>query len=148
VSSAAVVAFLGLLLVSAEPAAAQLIETRKGEANPVVSVFKSTIYGSLAGLVLGGAVELIDDDDDDTDALKWGFVGGAFFGFGYGLYHVMTRPEPQALLERGPQGWELGMPQPTVAVVSRRPLLLAPGECRLTSHSATEVRTTLFAYSF
>ena len=146
---AAVVALLGLvLLAGADPAAAQLIETRQGEANPVVSIFKSTIYGGLAGLVLGGAVELIDDDDDNTDALKWGFVGGAFFGFGYGLYHVMTRPEPQALLERGPEGWKLGLPQPTLAMTSGRPPLLAPEAARLPDGSVAEVRTTLFTCHF
>jgi hypothetical protein len=91
------VAVASILLSSV--ASAQIVETRQGDANPMVSVFKSTLYGAGAGTLLGLAVELIDDDSDG-EATKWGFVSGTFFGFIYGFYHVATRPEPgSALLE-------------------------------------------------
>jgi hypothetical protein len=146
----AVLALLGLLLFAlAGPAAAQVTEIRQGEENPVVSIFKSTIYGGLAGLVLGGAIELIDDDDSNTDELKWGFVAGTFFGFGFGVYHVLTRPEPYgAFLEGGEQGWAFHWPQPALAIESGAPPLLAPQACRLSNGSVAEVRTTLLAYCF
>lgn len=104
------------LVLSAGPAGAQIVEQRSGDANPMVSVFKSTVYGGLAGLTLGLAVELVDDDSDG-DAVKWGFVSGTFFGFGYGVYHVATRPGPgSAMLEGGPSGWQVSAPRPRLAV--------------------------------
>ena len=146
---AVALALLGLLMFAlADPAAAQVTEVRRGEANPVVSIFKSTIYGGLAGLVLGGAIELIDDDDD-SDALKWGFVGGTFFGFGYGIYHVTKRPEPYgAFLEGGEQGWALHWPQPSLTIASDAPPLVAPQVAHLTTRSSAEVRATVLAYCF
>jgi hypothetical protein len=95
----------------APPASAQIIETRQGDANPMVSVFKSTIYGGLAGLVVGLAIAVASDDNDDGDAIRWGFVGGTFLGLGYGIYDVATRPSPgRALLEGGAGGWSVGVP--------------------------------------
>jgi hypothetical protein len=98
-----------LLPAGARPASAQIIETRQGDSNPMVSVFKSTIYGAGAGTLLGLAVA-VADEDDDSDPVRWGFVAGTFFGFAYGIYHVSTRPEPHALLERGAEGWALAPP--------------------------------------
>ena len=150
VSSPAALALLALLLFAlAEPADAQVTEIRQGDENPVVSIFKSTIYGGLAGLVLGGAIELIDDDEKDTDELKWGFVAGAFFGFGFGVYHVLNRPEPYgAFLEGGEQGWALHWPQPVLTVASAGPILVAPQASRLSAQPAAEVRAALLAYRF
>jgi len=93
----------------ARPAAAQVIETRQGDSNPMVSVFKSTIYGGGAGTLLGLAIA-VADDGDNAEPVRWGFVVGTFFGFGYGIYHVSTRPEPQALLEHGAHGWAMAPP--------------------------------------
>lgn len=91
------------------PAAAQIVETREGDANPMVAVFKSTLYGGAAGALLGLAVA-VADDDENSEPIRWGFVAGTFFGFAYGIYHVSTRPEPRALLEHGPQGWAMAAP--------------------------------------
>ena len=80
-------------------AAAQVQVVRRGEENPVKSVFKSTLYGGGAGLLLGLATSLlVDDEDAKEETVKWFFVGGTFFGFGYGIYHVTHRPEPRAAL--------------------------------------------------
>jgi len=99
-----------LVLLLAAGSRAQVVETRRSEGNPMIDVFKSTLYGGAAGLVLGLAVELVDDDDDNSDAPKWGFVTGTFFGFGYGLYYVTTRSRPEGLLRRDAGGWSIGVP--------------------------------------
>jgi O-antigen/teichoic acid export membrane protein len=72
---------------------------RSSSENPMLEVAKSTVYGGLAGLVLGSAVALVNNGNNDGDIIKWGFVGGTFLGFGYGLYYVSSRPKPSALLE-------------------------------------------------
>ncbi len=99
------------------PAAAQVIETREGSANPMVEVFKSTTYGALAGLLLGSAAALAsDDNDNDEEYVRWGFVGGTFFGFGYGIYHVASRPRPgRAMLQGDGSGWNVGVPSAELA---------------------------------
>jgi hypothetical protein len=102
-------AALFLVLLLAGSSGAQVVETRGGDANPMVSVFKSTIYGAGAGFLLGLAIE-VADDDGGGDAVRWGFVTGTFFGFAYGLYHVSTRPGPTAMLDRGPGPWALRVP--------------------------------------
>jgi len=99
-----------LLAALAQPATAQVIETRQGDSNPMVSVFKSTLYGAGAGTLLGLAIAVADESTDNSDAVRWGFVAGTFFGFAYGIYHVSTRPEPHALLEHGEHGWALTPP--------------------------------------
>jgi hypothetical protein len=82
----------------AAPAHAQVRVERHGTENPMIEVFKSTIYGALAGLVVGGAIEWASEDSDG-DAVKWGFITGTFVGLGFGLYWVNTRPQPRALFE-------------------------------------------------
>ena len=72
---------------------------RRGSENPMQEVAKSTIYGGLTGLILGSALALAINGDNGGDIIKWSFVGGTFFGFAYGLYHVQTRPRADALLE-------------------------------------------------
>jgi hypothetical protein len=104
-------ALLAALLIPAlaRPASAQVIETREGDSNPMVAVFKSTLYGGGAGTLLGLAIA-VADDGDSSEPVRWGFVVGTFFGFAYGIYHVSTRPEPHALLEHGAQGWAMAAP--------------------------------------
>ncbi len=141
------VALLCVLVISGA-SSAQIIETRQGDANPMVSVFKSTIYGGLAGLVLGLAVELVDDDDD-ADAVKWGFVGGTFLGFGYGVYHVTARPAPgSALLERGPDGWEWGLPAPRLVVVQAEPVFAAVAPNLAAGRRSSGVDASVIRWSF
>lgn len=92
-----VTAVLALGALSPAARAAVNVE-RQGSENPVLEVAKSTVYGGLAGLLLGSAIALATDSNDG-DIIKWSFVGGTFLGCGFGIYHVATRPKATALLE-------------------------------------------------
>ena len=107
---------VALLLWAAAPrsAAARVNVERTGSENPMVEVARSTMYGGLTGLLLSGALALAVDNNNDADYLKWGFVAGTFFGFGYGLYHVGSRPSPEALLEI--QGGSGALHTPEIAI--------------------------------
>jgi hypothetical protein len=99
-----------LVLGLAASARAQVTVVRAGEENPVVTIAKSTFWGGVTGLVLGGATALIVDNHRG-DVLKWFFVGGTFGGFGFGVYHVLTREHPSsALLQIDDDGSSFGMP--------------------------------------
>ena len=98
----------GLFLnATVAPAAetAQLLErssggvtiTRQGSENPVTEVFKSTIYGALAGLVVGSAIALAAESRGEP--IRWGIVVGTFAGLGAGIYYVAHRPLPASMLE-------------------------------------------------
>ena len=105
---------LALVLAAApRPARAAVDVTRSGAENPMVEVARSTLYGGLAGLMLGGALALVTDGDD-SEKVKWGFAGGTFFGFGFGLWHVTRRPQPTGLLhvEDGAARFALTAPRP------------------------------------
>lgn len=97
------------------PGLAAVNVERQGAENPMVEIARSTMYGGLAGLMIGGAIALVDDSNDDGDALKWGFAGGTFFGFGFGVISVLRRPEPTGLLhlENGRAHLALAAPRPT-----------------------------------
>jgi hypothetical protein len=109
---------LAAVALTPRPGAAQVVETRQGDANPMIAVFKSTLYGAGAGLLLGAAIE-VADDDDSGEAVKWGFVAGTFFGFGYGLYHVSTRAQPGGFLDRSDGAWSVLPPGLEVVTSSR-----------------------------
>jgi hypothetical protein len=83
------------------PSLADVNIERHGTENPLVEVFKSTVYGALAGLVVGGAIALAAQGDEDTtgDIFRWSIVGGTMIGLGAGIYFVAKRPQPGALLE-------------------------------------------------
>jgi hypothetical protein len=87
-----------LIATFAATARAEVNVERVGSENAMVEIFRSTIYGALAGLVVGGAIELAASDDSG-EPLRWGIVIGTFTGLGYGFYQVATRPKPTALLE-------------------------------------------------
>ncbi|MEQ1832809.1 MAG: hypothetical protein ABL977_07115 [Candidatus Eisenbacteria bacterium] len=72
--------------------------TRTGAENPVLEVAKSTYWGAVAGLVLGGAVSLARDKHT-LEPIRWGIAMGAFGGFGAGVYFVANRPVPTGFLE-------------------------------------------------
>lgn len=108
---------LALILVLPTPAPAQVTVVRQESENPVKSVATSTLYGALAGLTLGAAVALVAEENED-DIVKWCFVGGTFFGFGYGIYHVSTRPQPSSFLAVARGGERLAIPRP-IALPSR-----------------------------
>jgi hypothetical protein len=92
------VACLAMLAGSVAPAAAAVNVERRSDENPMIEVARSTLYGGLAGLMVGGAIALIDEDDDNGDIVKWGFVTGTFVGLGMGLWWTSQRPSA-ALLE-------------------------------------------------
>jgi hypothetical protein len=58
----------------------------------MVEVARSTLYGGLAGLMVGGAIALVDDGADGGEFVKWGFVTGTFVGLGMGLWWTTQRP--------------------------------------------------------
>jgi|KBSMisStaDraftv2_1062788.scaffolds.fasta_scaffold804710_2 hypothetical protein len=99
----------------ARPARAGVNVERTGAENPMVEVARSTMYGGIAGLMIGGAIALIDDSHSDASMLKWGFAGGTFLGFGVGLVSVLTRPEPTGMiqLENGRAHLAFAPPRPT-----------------------------------
>jgi hypothetical protein len=101
---------LVVFLVLAGSVNAQVTVVRGGEENPVMTIAKSTFWGGLTGLVLGGATALVVDDNED-DVMKWFFVGGVFGGFGFGVYHVLSRPQPSsAMIQMDGSGTTLGFP--------------------------------------
>jgi len=83
------------------PSSADVNIERRGAENPMVEIFKSTVYGALAGLVVGGAIALAAQGDDNTTSniFRWSIVGGTVVGLGAGIYFVSKRPQPAALLE-------------------------------------------------
>ena len=76
------------------------IERRSAE-NPMIEIFKSTIYGALTGVVVGGVIVLAAKGDSDTnqDIMRWSVVAGTVVGLGAGIYFTAKRPQPSALLE-------------------------------------------------
>ena len=67
--------------------------------------------GTMIALTSHGGVTALVVDDNEGDVIKWFLVGGTFAGFGFGVYHVLTRPEPTgALLEMDGDGLGLGIP--------------------------------------
>ncbi|MGE0158525.1 MAG: hypothetical protein AB7T31_03880 [Gemmatimonadales bacterium] len=76
---------------------AQVVEERESESNPVVTIFRGTLYGAGTGLLLGGAWALVESDgaDETRDILKWGAAGGAMAGAAVGLIYVLLRPQPE-----------------------------------------------------
>jgi hypothetical protein len=97
----ATVVLVSLVFTLLAPAARAAVNVeRSGAENPVQEIAKSTLWGGVAGLTLGLALAVAtSSDDSDGDIIRWGFAGGTFFGFGFGVYHVMSRPSPTAMLE-------------------------------------------------
>jgi hypothetical protein len=95
--SGGVAAFL-LLTGVAGPAGAQVVEQRESEANPSVAIFRATLYGAGTGLLVGGAIALVEEDDGMStgEILSWSVAGGTLAGLLVGLVYVATR--------RGPEG--------------------------------------------
>jgi hypothetical protein len=105
-----VVVALLLCAVTAVASNAQVTVEREGDENPVMTIAKSVLWGGLAGVVLGGAVALVAEQNEE-DIVKWFFVGGTFAGLGYGIYHVSTREKPSsALLRIDGDGLDWGFP--------------------------------------
>ena len=75
-------------------ATAQAHESRK---SPVATVGKSTFYGALTGLLVGGATAWVAGGDT-ADILKWSFVAGTSVGLIWGVHDVATQPQPSAAM--------------------------------------------------
>ena len=88
---------LVMIVGAQESLRAQVVETRESESNPVVTVFRGTLYGAGTGLLLGGAYALIESDgaDETEEILKWGVAGGAIAGAAVGLVYVLLRPQAE-----------------------------------------------------
>jgi len=54
-------------------------------AEPIITVLKNTLLGGVTGLVLGGALSLVADDDHRDAVVRWGFLIGTFGGFALGV---------------------------------------------------------------
>jgi hypothetical protein len=83
------------------------------ETNAFVAVAKTTIWGFLLGVVVGGALEIgASDEGSDGDAFRFSVVAGTFAGMGYGIYHVITRDKNRdtGLLNVGEDGVSLARP--------------------------------------
>ena len=89
---------LGTLPVAAS---ADVNVERKSAENPMVEIFKSTMYGALTGVVVGGVIVLAAQSDADTNhnIMRWSIVGGTVLGLGAGIYFTAKRPQPTGLLE-------------------------------------------------
>lgn len=101
-----------LLILAPRSAEAQVVVSRAGEENPAVSITKSIFWGGLGGLILGGAIALVAEDNEG-DIIKWSFVGGTAAGLAVGIWHVASRPQPSAaLFEIRPEGTRVAFPRP------------------------------------
>jgi len=108
--AALLAAGIAISAVAPDVRAAVNVERQSAE-NPVVEVSRSVIYGGLAGLVLGSAIALANEGNNDGDIIRWCFVGGTVVGFAAGVYFVASRPQPRAVLELDGGALELRAPQ-------------------------------------
>lgn len=74
---------------------------RQSAENPMVEIFRSTLYGALTGAVVGGVIVLAAQSDSETngDIMRWSIVGGTVLGLGAGIYFTAKRPQPSGMLE-------------------------------------------------
>jgi len=128
-STALLLVFACILLATlAAPARSAVNVSRTGSENPMVEVFKSTIYGGLTGLAVGGAIAIADDhNDNDGDIIRWCFAGGTILGLGYGFYHVSSRPSGEAMIEIEHGRLALHPPDPVYLSVKSAVLEPSPG---------------------
>jgi hypothetical protein len=66
-----------LLLVAGLPRPAAAEE-------PLLTVMKNTLLGAATGLILGGTLTLVVEDDSRSEVIRWGVVVGTFGGFALG----------------------------------------------------------------
>lgn len=51
---------------------------------PLLTIMKNTLLGGATGLILGGTLTLVVDEDSRSEVIRWGVVIGTFSGFGLG----------------------------------------------------------------
>ena len=78
------------------------------------TVAKNTAYGAVAGALVGGALYLLDDDDDDAIEIAYWAAGGALVGVAVGVVQALIDEgqESAAVSRRG----GFAHPAPTVMV--------------------------------
>jgi len=76
---------------------------------PLVIIAQDTLLGGVVGLVLGGTLTLVVDEDKRSETVRWGVVIGTFGGFGFGLWHA-TYPDNELF---GGTDDEFGALEPT-----------------------------------
>jgi hypothetical protein len=88
----------------------------ENQESPIATIGKSTFYGSLTGLLVGGAAALVSGGSAG-ETVKWSFVAGTAVGFAWGVYDVNTRPEPEsAMLSLNSNGSAtFNLPKPRLA---------------------------------
>jgi hypothetical protein len=69
----------------------------EGRENSVATVGKSTFYGALTGLLVGGAIALVADQNAG-EVLKWSFVAGTSAGLIWGVHDASTRAEANSAM--------------------------------------------------
>ena len=79
--------------------------------SPVSTVGKSTFYGALTGLLIGGATALVAGGNAG-EVMKWSFVAGTAAGFVWGIYDVNTRPRPAMLSLKSNGSMTVDLPHP------------------------------------
>ena len=131
------VRFLAFVLL----AAALLGVPAQTHADAAWLVFRDTIGGSMAGLLVGGAIALIGEDS--WEPVRVGFIAGTFAGLGLGVYQAVkeSRSEEQSLLDfqRGePVAIRLVLPEVTVQ----------PGAIAVSEHAELTYRMRLVSVSF
>src|SRR5262249_43879202 len=89
---------------------------RQSAENPMVEIFRATIYGALTGAVVGGVIVLAAQSDADTngDIMRWSIVGGTVLGLAAGVYFTAKRPQPSGLIELRSGTLGLHAPSPQV----------------------------------
>ena len=91
-------AFAGVAQESSSGTLASVSVQRQSDENPVKEIAKSIMWGALAGLLVGSAIELAAKSESG-EPVRWGIVIGTFAGLGAGIYFVSHRPQPSSLLE-------------------------------------------------
>ena len=80
---------LTVLLVLVTLLTSPMVPSAAAEDSTLIRISKSTMYGGLLGLLLGGAVAIVVKDNRD-EPIRWGLVIGVFGGFAYGVYSAST----------------------------------------------------------
>lgn len=78
------------------PALLLCFSSRLATAEPLMTIAKDTLIGGATGLILGGTLTLVVDDQDRSEVVRWGVVIGTFGGFGFGVWRA-TRGEGEDL---------------------------------------------------
>jgi len=79
--------------VAPEVLAAGSVEISRNSAeNPMAEITRSMMWGALAGLLVGGAIELAAKDASG-EPIRWGIVLGTGAGLASGIYFVSHRPQ-------------------------------------------------------